>query len=70
MAQMDDINSNDEIIDAIGHTEKGVVKGIHIAKMKSPGMMKPRWVVVDTLVDGKQVLYCYEKGGGSATIRA
>ena len=67
--QSQDIESVEDILELISHTEKGEIMGIHIAKMKTPGMMKPRWVVVDALVDGKQVLYCYEKEGAKSIHR-
>ena len=64
------IESNADILETVGFKEKGEVKGIHIAKMKHPGMMKPRWVVVDTLVDGRQVLHCYDQDGGKSTFHS
>jgi hypothetical protein len=64
------IESTEDILETIGFSEKGEVKGIHIAKMKHPGMMKPRWIVVDTVFDGRQVLHCYDKEGGKTTLHS
>lgn len=64
------IESLEDILKEVGFNEKGEVMGVHIAKMKHPGMMKPRWIVVDTLVDGRQVLHCYDKEGGKSTFHS
>ena len=42
------IESLEDILKEVGFNEKGEVMGVHIAKMKHPGMMKPRWIVADT----------------------
>lgn len=55
------INSEEDILKLIGHTAKGRVMGIHLAKVKKSGMMKPRWVVVDVFADGRQTLYLYDE---------
>ena len=57
-----DITSNDDILEMIGYDKEGTVMGIHLAKIKQPGMMKPRHVVVDVMdADGRQVLYLYHQ---------
>ena len=57
----DDVSSVDDVLALLEHKEKGEVMGIHLAKLKKPGMMKPRYIVVDVLVEGKQVLYLYHQ---------
>ena len=57
------ITSNDDILKLLDHKTTGDVKGIHLAKLKTPGMMKPRYIVVDECVNGKQVLKLYGDGG-------
>ena len=57
-----DITSNDDILEHIGYDKEGTVMGIHLAKLKQPGMMKPRYVVVDVMdADGMQILYLYHQ---------
>lgn len=55
----EEINSNDDILKLVGHKPKGQVMGIHLAKSKRMGMMKPRYVVVDEYLNGRQNLYLY-----------
>jgi len=57
------ITSEKDILDLIEFEKKGKVMGIHLAKLKKAGMMKPRYVVVDVLDDGKQILYLYDQKG-------
>ena len=59
MSQSDEITSQQDILDLIEFDKKGTVMGVHLAKLKTAGNMKPRYVVVDVLDDGKQVLYLY-----------
>lgn len=56
------IKGNKDILEHIGFDKKGTVMGVHLAKIKKPGMMKPRYIVVDVLEDGKQTLYLYHQG--------
>ena len=63
------ISSNEDILKAVGHKTKGKVVGIHLVKLKTMGMSKPRYVCVDEVVNGKQELFYYgpnDKG----TVRA
>ena len=53
------ISSEKDILDAIGFDKEGTVMGVHLAKLKKPGMMKPRYVVVDVLDGKEQILYLY-----------
>lgn len=62
-ASENEVTSEKEILELIGFDKKGTVMGVHIAKLKQSGMMKPRYVVVDVLDGGKQVLYLYDKSG-------
>lgn len=58
-----EITSQKDILDLIDFDKKGTVMGVHLAKLKQAGKMKPRYVVVDVFVDGKQILYLYDKAG-------
>ena len=56
-----DITSEKDILEAIGFDKKGTVMGVHLAKLKKAGMMKPRYVVVDVLDGKEQILYLYHQ---------
>ena len=61
--QETEITSQQDILDIIGFDKKGTVMGIHLAKLKQPGKMKPRYVVVDVLDGREQRLYLYHNTG-------
>lgn len=61
MSQVDEITSQKDILDFIGFDKKGTVMGVHLAKLKKAGMMKPRYVVVDVLDGKEQILYLYHQ---------
>lgn len=63
MSQVDEITSQKDILDLIGFDKKGTVMGVHLAKIKNPGQMKPRYVVVDVLDGKEQILYLYDTKG-------
>ena len=56
-----EITCEKDILDLIEFDKKGTVMGVHLAKLKKPGMMKPRYVVVDVLDGKEQILYLYDK---------
>ena len=60
-----EISTEKEILTSIGFDKKGDVMGIHLAKLNRPGMMKPRYVVVDVWDGdkGTQILYLYSGSG-------
>lgn len=57
-----DITTEKDILDSIGYKEKGDVMGIHLVQSMESGKGKPRWVVVDVLHDGEQVLHLFCDG--------
>ena len=59
LAQSQYVNTQDDIIDLLGHKQKGQLMGIHLVKNKRPGMSKPRNVLSDEYLDGKQTLSLY-----------
>ena len=54
-----EITSQQDILNIIGFNKKGTVMGVHLAKLKQPGMMKPRYVVVDVMDGNEQKLYLF-----------
>lgn len=59
--QVDEVTCQQDILEMIGFDKKGTVMGVHLAKIKKSGMMKPRYIVVDVLEGGKQTLYLYHQ---------
>jgi hypothetical protein len=68
-ASGDTINSEEDILNLLDHKVKGQVMGIHLLKNKQPGMMKPRYIVVDEYKDGNQILYLYDNNRSCTIIK-
>lgn len=59
-----------DILRFINYDHNGDVMGVHLVKNKNPGMMKPRWILVDALDGGKQTLYLYGRNGEQMTLKS
>mgnify|MGYP003109684238 CR=1 FL=1 len=63
-SNISELKTKEQILEIVGHKgNSGKIKGIHLAKVKQSGMMKPRYIVVDVLDGNRQSLYLYHPKG-------
>ena len=63
-SNISELKTKEQMLEKIGHKGKsGKIKGIHLAKVRQSGMMKPRYIVVDVLDGNRQSLYLYHPKG-------
>ncbi len=69
LVQDGELSTKQEILKVLKHKPIGEVKGIHLAKLKKPGLMKPRYIVIDEYDAKGQVLYLYDQDGSCTTLK-